>query len=29
MGNEFHSVMVIAIDFMVVDTMFECHLYGS
>ena len=27
-GNVFHSVMVIAIDFMVVDTMFECHLYG-
>ena len=27
-GNEFHCVMVIAIDFMLVDTMFESHLYG-
>ena len=27
-GNEFHCVMVIAIDFMVVDTIYE-HLYGS
>ena len=27
-GNKFHCVMVIAIDLMMVDTMFESHLYG-
>ena len=27
-GNGFHCGMVIAIDFTVVDTMFESHLYG-
>ena len=27
-GNGFHCVMVIAIDFMLVDTMFESNLYG-
>ena len=26
-GNEFHSVMVIAIDYMVVDIMLESHFY--
>ena len=26
-GNGFHCVMVIAIDFMLVDTMFESNLY--
>ena len=28
-GNEFHRVMVIDIGFMLVDIMFECHLYHS
>ena len=27
-GNEFHRVMVIAIDLMLENTMFESHLYG-
>ena len=27
-GNEFYCVMVIAIDFMFVNTMFESHFYG-
>ena len=27
-GNGFYCLMVIAIDFMLVDTMFEYHLYG-
>ena len=28
-GNEFHSVMFIAKEYIVEDTMFEYHLYGS
>ena len=28
-SNGFHCVMVTAINFMLVDIMFECHLSGS
>ena len=27
-GNEFHCVMVLATDFILVNTMFEFHFYG-